>query len=267
MPIVRIDGKQISYWTGRKGILEGREAVLFIHGAGGGQYSWSYQKGYFEREFNPIIIELPGHGESGGEGEEEIVRYAEHVDVFLKALGLQKAFLVGHSMGGAIVQTLALSHPEMIKGIVLVGTGARLKVFPMILNGIKDDFEETVRKITQLSHSRKAPLIFIEKGIADMMRCRPEVLYGDFLACDRFDLMNETEKIVLPTLILYGDDDQLTPLKYSQFLHSRIKGSKLEVLPNAGHMAMMESPQAFNEKVREFIFDNLKGFKGSRPQE
>jgi pimeloyl-ACP methyl ester carboxylesterase len=66
MPIVRVGKKQISYWIGRKGLLEERETVLFIHGAGGGQYTWSYQKGFLEKQFNPIIIELPGHGESEG---------------------------------------------------------------------------------------------------------------------------------------------------------------------------------------------------------
>ena len=259
MPIVRIDGKQISYWTGRKGILEARETILFIHGAGGGQYTWSYQKGFFEKEFNPIVIELPGHGESEGNGEKATGRYAEHVYAFQKALGLQKVFLVGHSMGGAIVQTLSLTRPEMIKGIVLVGTGAKLKVLPMILNEVRDNFEETVQKITQFTHSTKTPLMFLERNIADMMRCRPEVLYGDFLACDQFDVMNELEKIDLPTLILCGEDDQLTPIKYSKFLHHGIKGSKLEVLPNAGHMVMMESPQAFNEKVSGFIKKLVKG--------
>jgi len=266
MPIVSVNGRQISYWTGRKGILEGRETVLFIHGAGGGQYSWSSQKGYFEKEFNPIIIELPGHGESEGGGEQEIVKYAEHVEAFSRALSLRKTFLVGHSMGGAIVQTLALSHPEMIKGIVLVGTGARLKVLPMILNGIKDDFEATVRKMNQFTYSRNVPPVLVEQGIVEMLRCRPEVLYGDFLACDRFDLMNEIERIVLPTLVLCGGDDQLAPVKYSQFLHDRIKGSKMEILPEAGHKVMMETPQLFNEKIRKFIFDNSKGFEGSRIQ-
>lgn len=257
MPIVYVDGKQIRYWTGRKGLLEGRETVLFIHGAGGGLYTWSYQKGFFEKEFNPILIELPGHGESEGEGEEEIVRYAEHVYAFLKALSLKKIFLVGHSMGGAIVQTLALTHPEVIKGIVLVGTGARLKVLPMILEGIRNNFAETVPKINQFAFSRKAPSDLIEKGVSLMSQYKAEILYGDFLACDRFDVMKEVEKIVLPTLILCGEDDQLTPLKYSQFLQSRIKGSKLEVLPNAGHMVMMESSQAFNEKIGAFIMNNL----------
>jgi len=159
-------------------------------------------------------------------------------------------------MGGAIVQTLALTHPEVMKGIVLVGTGARLKVFPMILEGIRNNFEETVRKIVPFTLSPKAPSELIERGINEMLRCRPEVLDGDFLACDRFDIMKEVERINLPTLILCGDDDQLTPVKYSQLLHSRIKGSKMEVLPDAGHMVMMESSQAFNEKIREFIATN-----------
>jgi len=162
-------------------------------------------------------------------------------------------------MGGAIVQTLALFHPERIKGIVLAGTGARLKVLPMILNGIKDDFEETVRRVGQFAYSRKAPPMLIERGIAEMLQSRPEVLYGDYLACDRFDLMNEIEKIVLPTLIVCGEDDQLAPVKYSQFLQGRIKGSKMEILPNAGHMVMMEAAQLFNEKIREFIEEIVKG--------
>src|SRR4030043_964362 len=147
MPIIRVNAKQISYWIGKSGLSERREVVLFIHGAGGGHYTWSYQKAFFEKRFNLIIIELPGHGASEGEGEEEIGRYSEHVFSFLKALALSNVFLVGHSMGGAIVQTLALTHPEVIKGISLVGTGAKLKVLPLILNGIKTNFEETVPKI------------------------------------------------------------------------------------------------------------------------
>lgn len=255
MPITRINDKQVGYWIGNKGFLEGREVLLFIHGAGGGQFTWSFQKSFFSKEFNPIIIELPGHGESGGEGEKEIGTYAEHVYAFSKALGFKRLFLIGHSMGGAIVQTLALRHAELLKGIILVGTGARLRVFPSILNGIMDHFDETVPRIVQLAYSRKAPKDLLERGIAEMLRCRPEVLYGDFLACDRFDLMEEVEKIQLPTLVLCGEEDELTPVKYSKFLHSKIRRSRLEILSGAGHMVMMESHEAFNEKIREFIIN------------
>jgi pimeloyl-ACP methyl ester carboxylesterase len=133
----------------------------------------------------------------------------------------------------------------------------------MILDGIRNNFEETARKINQFAFSRKVQTDLIEKSLSFMLQCRPEVLYGDFLACDRFDLMNEVEKIILPTLILCGDDDQLTPVKYSQFLNSRIEGSKLEVLSNAGHMVMMEAAQAFNKKVREFILESLNRVRGT----
>jgi pimeloyl-ACP methyl ester carboxylesterase len=255
MPIVDLNGKRISYWTGRKSLLDGGEFVLFIHGAGGGQYTWSHQKAFFEKSFNPVVIELPGHGESGGGGEEEIGRYAEHVHSFMKNLGLSKVFLVGHSMGGAITQTVALKDPEGIQGIILVGTGARLRVLPLILDGIKRDFETTIREIVKFSYSRKAPGELIERGTSDLMRCRPEVLLGDFLACDRFDLMKEVEKIKVPTLVLCGDEDELTPIKYSRFLSQRIEGSRLEILPNAGHMVMMEAAEAFNRIIGEFVLN------------
>ncbi len=255
MAIVRINGRTIHYWTGQEEFREGREYVLFIHGAGGGQYTWSYQKGFFKKEFHPIILDLPGHGESGGEGETDIGKYAEHIYRFINTLHLPKVFLVGHSMGGAIVQTMALNYPEVIKGLVLVGTGARLRVLPMILNETLNQFGEVVKKINELAFSSKTSSELIEKGVLGMMNCRPEVVQGDFLACDRFDVMKEVEKIRLPTLILCGDEDQLTPVKYSQFLHDRIKGSRLEILKGAGHMVMMESPSAFNEKVRAFLLN------------
>ena len=219
--------------------------------------SWSFQKGFFEKDFNPVFIDLPGHGESGGEGEEEIGRYADHVHSFLISLGLQKTILVGHSMGGAIAQTLAIAHPEVIKGIVLVGTGARLRVLPAVLDGIRKDFEETVKKIVRFAFSRKASPELIEGGIEYLMRCRPEVLYGDFLACDHFDLLERVKEIDLPTLILCGEEDELTPPGYSEFLHRQIQPSSLEILPGAGHMVMMESPEIFNRKVREFILGNV----------
>ena len=257
MPILRSDAGQLNYWTSKESPLETREVILFVHGAGGSQFIWSYQKTFFEKRYHPIALELSGHGESGGRGEDEIGRYADHIHSFLKTLGLRKVFLVGHSMGGAIVQTLALTHPEVIHGIVLVGTGARLKVVPEILNGIKNNFEETVRKIARFAYSPKVSSDLIEQGIENLLQCSPQVLYGDFLACDRFDLTKEVEKIELPTLVLCGDEDQLTPVKYSEFLQSRILRSKLEIIPGAGHMVMIEAPEGFNRKVEEFISEGV----------
>lgn len=257
MPILPIGEKQIHYWVGRHHRWDDHRTVTFIHGAGGGLFTWSGQKGFLEKAFNPIILELPGHGESGGEGEQEIRRYAEQVYAFMEALNLSKTFLVGHSMGGAIVQTLALTHPQRIKGIVLMGTGARLRVLPSILEGIRTHFEETVKDITRLAYSKKASQELIEKGVNYLLQCPPGILYGDFLACDRFDLLNEVHQIQVPTLVLCGQDDQMTPVRYSETLHRLIKGSTLVVLAGAGHMVMMESPPAFNERIAEFLLNPI----------
>ena len=253
MPSVRVNNKQINYWEGKEASPTGRETILFVHGAGGGQLTWSFQKAFFGRYAHPVIIELPGHGESGGNGEDDIGRYAEHIYSFMRTLNLPKIFLVGHSMGGAIAQTLALRHPEVVKGIVLVATGARLRVLPALLEGIQKNFRETVLMMTRYAFSRTAPQEFIERSIEQLMQVRPEILHGDFLACDRFDIMKEVEKIQLPALIVCGDEDEMTPVKYSQYLRDRIKGSRLEVLPEAGHMVMMESAETFNERVKGFV--------------
>jgi pimeloyl-ACP methyl ester carboxylesterase len=259
---IRIGRKQITYWIGNNGLLDGREVILFIHGAGGGQYTWSCQKSFFEKEFNPIIIELPGHGGSKGKGEKEIGRYSDLLQSFIRAMNLDKIFLVGHSMGGAIALTMALNHAEPIAGIVLVGTGAKLNVSPAVLDGIKNNFRQAVEEITRSAYSRKAPPDLIEWAMYDLMRCSPEVLYDDFLACNRFDIATEVKRIGLPTLILCGNEDTLTPMRYSQFLHRQIKSSRLEALPNAGHMVMIESFKTFNERVRAFIV-NLHLFRDS----
>ena len=257
MPFFRSEETGIWYWAKSKISSRGRPLLLFIHGAGGSQLSWTFQKAFFEREFDPVLIDLPGHGESGGQGKEKIEGYAEDVRSFLKSMDLLRdgsnLFLVGHSMGGAVVQTLALSHPESIRGIVLAGTGARLRVMPAVFEGIRSDFEETVQKIVRFAFSRRAPQELIEAGIEHLLKCPPEVLYGDFLACDRFDLMKDVNRIDLPTLVICGEEDEMTPVKYSEFLHHQIRSSTLEILGRAGHMVMMESPEAFNQKVRDFI--------------
>jgi pimeloyl-ACP methyl ester carboxylesterase len=253
MPIIQVNNRSIHYWTPTEKRPDRKEVLLFVHGAGGGQLTWTFQKAYFENDFQPVLLELPGHGDSGGEGEETVEAYADHVHAFIKELRLPRLFVVGHSMGGAITQTLALRHPEALKAIVLVGTGAKLKVWPLILEGLQNNFKDAVEKITRLAFSQKASSVLIERGIEYLMRCPPKVLFGDYRACDRFDLMDEIEKIELPTLIVCGEDDTLTPVKYSEFLHSRIRGSTLRVLPGAGHMVMLESPEAFNEALRTFI--------------
>ena len=140
------------------------EKVLFLHGAGGSTASWYFQKG-LQTVCEVVLVDLPGHGKSGGEGLRTIEGYVESVRAVITENGLEGCYLVGHSMGGAIAISLALAAPELLAGLVLVGTGARLKVFPKILEGILNDKEATVRAITGFAFSRKASPALIESGL------------------------------------------------------------------------------------------------------
>jgi len=96
---------------------------------------------------NLYALDLPGHGRSAGEGRASVDAYAGSLQAFLEALALTRAILVGHSMGGAIVQLLALEDSSMVGGLILVGTGARLRVLPSLLDGLANDFEETIEAL------------------------------------------------------------------------------------------------------------------------
>jgi pimeloyl-ACP methyl ester carboxylesterase len=83
--------------------------------------------------------------------------------------------------------------------------------------------------------------------------CLPDLVRGDLSACNEFDVMEKLGEIAVPTWIIVGEDDRLTPVKYSSFLSSRIEGSRLVRVPAAGHLVMMEKPEQFNRHLREFL--------------
>jgi pimeloyl-ACP methyl ester carboxylesterase len=257
MPIIQSNGKQISYVTGRGGIREGLRTLVFVHGSGGSRLHWNYQRNYqrqyFEKSYNVVIGDLPGHGEAGKEGEDSVGAYARHLFHLLRALPGDVFCLFGHSLGGAIVQEFTLLYPQYVEALILVGTGARLRVLPEILEGIQERFEETVRLICDYAFSKRTPADLIQKAIEAMFRTTPTVLHGDFAACNRFDIMDRVGNIQTPTLVVCGSDDLLTPPKYAHFLAEKIGGARLETIDGAGHMVMIEKPDEFNSRVMEFL--------------
>jgi pimeloyl-ACP methyl ester carboxylesterase len=228
------------------------EKILFVHGAGGSSDSWHFQK-RLEEAGEVIFLDLPGHGRSAGEGFRTIDGYVESVRTAIRENGLEGCCVAGHSMGGVIAISLALSFPEILRGIVLVATGARLKVFPQILEGVLKDKEGTVRSIVGFAFSKKASGPLVEAGFEEMMKVPKEVIHGDFTACDRIDLMDRVKEIELPTLVISGSDDVLTPPRYSEYLAREIKGSELVLIPDAGHMVMLEKPEETNRALERFL--------------
>jgi len=231
--------------------------LLFIHGAGGNHRFWAHQFRALEG-VNAYALDLPGHGCSEGRGCKTIAAYRDFLSSFLEALALEKAILVGHSMGGAIALDFALRHPSRSdklspQGLILVGTGARLRVAPAILSGILADFDAAVDLICEWSYGPDAPEKLVRQGRRQMRQTPREVLHRDFAACDAFDVMADLNRINCPTLVICGTQDKLTPPKYSAYLRDHIPGSELVLMEGAGHMVMLEKPEEVTRAMEGFI--------------
>jgi pimeloyl-ACP methyl ester carboxylesterase len=253
LPIIDAYGMRGNVVFGMESRAEGKDSLVFIHGAGGSRTSWRYQEDYFSKVFNCYIMELPGHGAAQGPGAPEIKGYALWIKGALDELKVSSPFVIGHSMGGAIAMDLTMRFPALPKGLVLASTGARLRTLPSILDGIEKAFPLAVRMICASSFAQDAPEELRRFAVAEMMKNSPQVLHGDFSACDRFDVMEQVQEIGSPTLVICGDQDALTPIKYSRYLAEKIAGARLEIIKGAGHRVMLEQPVEFNKRLEAFF--------------
>ena len=222
-------------------------SLLFIHGAGANPSVWHFQTMHFK---DSVAIELPGH--PGGPGLSSIEEYADAVERRINELGMTQPIIVGHSMGGAIAMDLAI-RKKQLKALVLVGTGARLRVRPEFLELIKQNYEAAAKLIASWSVASSADPILIDRIAQDLLAIKPEVTLGDFAACNQFDSMNTVGEITCRTLIMCGEDDRMTPKKYSEYLHQKIRGSQLVAIRGAGHGVMLEKQREFNRVLDNFL--------------
>jgi len=249
---VIIHGEHLHYQLHHAAPRPAGPPLVLVHGAGGNLMHWP---GILRRLPGHTVyaLDLPGHGKSAGAGRAEIGAYADVVAGFAEALGLPAFVLAGHSMGGAIAIEFAFRYPARLAGLMLVSTGARLRVAPEILTGILDDYAGTTELLAQWAHGEHVDPNLLRLYVRRLREVDPQTLRADFLACDAFDRRVDVNRIALPTLILCGDADRMTPVKFSQFLHEQIAGSQLTVVPGAGHMVMLEQPAAVAEAVAYFL--------------
>jgi pimeloyl-ACP methyl ester carboxylesterase len=243
----------IGFIAGRWPLSEDRSTLVFIHGSGGSGQFWQAQVEGLVEKANTLAIDLPGHGDSQGDGHDTVEGYAAAMIQFLDDIDPPGPIPCGLSLGGAIAQQLLLDHPGRFGAGILIGTGARLRVLPAIFETIQNDYAGFVEMLSKLSFSEKTDPEQVQPFKEDLSRCTPDATHGDFQACNQFDVMARLKDIRLPVLIVSAEEDKLTPPKYADYLESAIPNAKRARIADAGHIAPMEKPRAVNQAIMDFL--------------
>jgi pimeloyl-ACP methyl ester carboxylesterase len=242
---------RIFYYT-RPRRMPGKPGLLLLHGAGGSHLDWPRE---IQRlpDLDIVNLDLPGHGRTTGGGYRAIDAFAREVDAFATALELKNTAVAGHSLGGAVALTLALWQPEWLSSIVMIGSGARLRVAPQFLQDLQVAPEDAVSSIMTYAWSEAAPSQLSGSTSASMLKTDREVLYDSFLACDQFDMRRRLDEIMVPALVICGSDDRLAPPFLSRELAEGLRDAELHIVADAGHFVTLERPAVVAAAMAAFL--------------
>jgi pimeloyl-ACP methyl ester carboxylesterase len=232
----------------------GRAPVVLIHGAGGHHLYWPPQIRRITGH-RIFAVDLPGHGRSDGIGRHRIEDYVDDILGFMAAVGINAAVWIGHSMGGAIALQAALQNPRRVLGLVLIGSGARLRVDPKLLEYAtrETSFPAALQLLGERSFSEASDPRLRQLALQRMAEMRPGVLQGDLLACAAFDASDRLSDVHVSSLILLGEHDQLVHPRNSEMLREGLRDSELRVIRGAGHMVMLERAEETAAALRQFL--------------
>src|SRR5918995_1510157 len=240
--------------------IEGEgDPLLFLHGTSGLR-GWPPFLESLARSFRVIVPDHPGFGRSEGlEHLDDVVDLALYYTEFIDAMGLEQPYLVGHSLGGMIAAEVAAIAPDMASKLVLMApVGLWLDDHPVM-----DFFAATPEELaTAMFH---APGSAIAKELMTMPsdseahleavleRTKNLSAAGKFLwPIPDKGLKKRIHRIVAPTLLLWGKDDQFVPAVYADEFARRLPGARLEIVEQAGHAPQLEQPDGVARLVREF---------------
>jgi len=219
--------------------------LVLVHGSGHTHESFDAQAAAIS---SADAVSLPGHPE--GQALTSVGDCAEWLAKYLRWKGSDKAIVGGNSLGGAIALEFALRYPERTAGLVLLGTGAKLRVSAAIFSKIDDEWPDCIDTFAEWSLAPSAPAELRTRLKEWHLTVGQATTRQDYSNCNVFDVMDRAGTIKAKTLIIVGALDQMTPPKYSQYLRDTIAGSELHVIEGAGHVAHAEKPDIVNGLIR-----------------
>jgi pimeloyl-ACP methyl ester carboxylesterase len=263
--IFDVGGRAAYCYTGGRPFEPGLPTVVFIHGAQNDHSVWILQTRYFAHHgFNVLALDLPGHGRSEGAAKASVEEMADWLLALLDTAGVERALLVGHSMGSLVALEASHRAPRRVSALAMLGTTYPMKVSDTLLETSKNDEQAAIDMVNIWSHSMRAqnpacPLAGVStmgtarRLMQRMGRINPDHLFHtDFAACNAYANGEAAARAVAcPALFIFGGKDMMTPPRSTKLLTAAIAHGKV-VQVDAGHSLMTEQPGA--------VLDTLFGF-------
>jgi pimeloyl-ACP methyl ester carboxylesterase len=231
------------------------ELVLLLHGAGGNSGEFDGVLDALASDHSPLAFDMPAHGRSAGLDSlgsiEEMAGFARRL---VDKLGLRPLVLVGHSLGGFVALEYALRHPEGVRGLVLVGAGARPEV--------PAEWLERWRRVTEGKEPRSLPVEgfapntpreVYQRAWAEFLKTDPRARYGDLVASQGWSAADRLGELRAPCLCAIGEHEMPAIAENVDALVGRVPGARKIVISGAAHEIPLEQPAGLASGVVEFL--------------
>ena len=243
--------------------------IFLIPGIGSDARMFDLVTARLEPSFECIGWDLPGYGKAPARGDYGFADLARWLADDLDALGHDRAFVLGHSIGGMAALEFAHSFPERLEGLILCGTtpafGSRDGTFEARFLASRLGPLDAGSSMAELARSAAAGLLGSRAGEVAARRTEallaevPEAAYRQAIAClVTFDRRDALQAITIPTLLIAGEEDQNAPLRTMERMVTLMPRAAIEVLRGVGHMAPIEAPEAVAQAVRYFIEETCR---------
>jgi pimeloyl-ACP methyl ester carboxylesterase len=258
-----VDSQPVYIATGHKEFDPDLPSVVFIHGTGQDHTIWVLPTRYFARhERNVLAIDLPGHGQSGGEPLASIEAMAEWIVNVMDVAGIDTAAMVGHSMGSLVAIALAGKYAERVRTVGLVGTTVPMPVSESLLSSAKANSPDAIDMLILWGHGSGAHLggsatpgmWMLGGGRRLMERAAPGVIYADLNACNEYTQgLEDARAITCHVLMILGQSDLMTPPRTTSALTEALADSRTVVLEKSGHAMLSERPEQVLDQLIQIV--------------
>src|ERR1700722_10033264 len=249
---IAVNGSDTFVGTGGKRFDPALPAIIFLHGAGMDHSVWALLARAFAHHGHGVLApDLPGHGRSAGVPLSSIAALADWTAALIDAAGLSGARIVGHSMGSLVALETAARHPDKITALGLIATAAPMRVSDDLLNAARTNDRAAIDMISIWGEGYSATLggslapgLWMLGGAERLLeRARPGVIFADLAACNAYqDTLAAAAKVGVPSIVIQGSRDVMTPAKGGKAVANAIPGCRLAMIEGAGHMLMSERP-------------------------